>query len=98
MKFFLRQVTRRDQFRYLAANAGGYDGVEILRLESHEDWLWRPVMSGLCQYESIVENRLDLADIDTMNELIDQRAENELRMREAMNKNPPSDIVIPPSR
>jgi hypothetical protein len=56
------------------------------------------MMAGLCQYESIVENRLDLADIDTLNELISLREENDLRMREAMNKHPPSDIVIPPSR
>jgi hypothetical protein len=39
--------------------------------EAGEDWLWRPVVAGLCRYESVIDGTLDLADLARMNRLID---------------------------
>ena len=33
-----------------------------------EDWLLRPVLRGLCRYESLKDGTLDLLDIAIMNE------------------------------
>jgi hypothetical protein len=54
--------------------------VSLLRLASGEDFLWRPLMAGLCHYESVVDGTLDLADIALMNELLDVQAENNRRL------------------
>jgi hypothetical protein len=52
-------------------------------MNSGEDWIMRPVLEGLCKYESLKDGTLDLADIARMNESLDVRAENEKRYREA---------------
>jgi hypothetical protein len=44
-----------------------------------EYWLMRPVLEGLCNYESLLNGALDLSDVSRMNEAIDVR--NELRAR-----------------
>jgi hypothetical protein len=41
-----------------------------------EDWLMRPVLKGLCRYESLKDGALDLADIDRMNEALDVHEAN----------------------
>lgn len=48
-----------------------------------EDWLLRPVIDGLCSYESLINGALDLADVARMNEALDVRFENEKRFRKA---------------
>lgn len=48
-----------------------------------EDWLMRPVIDGLCKYESLIDGTLDLADVAKMNEALDVRAENEKLYRKA---------------
>lgn len=48
-----------------------------------EDWLLRPVLEGLCRYESLKDCTLDLEDIARMNDSLDVRAENENRYRKA---------------
>ena len=49
-------------------------------MESGEDWIMRPVMRGMCMYESLVEpGRLSLSDIARMNEAIDVETENRYR-------------------
>lgn len=48
-----------------------------------EDWLLRPVIDGLCQYESLKDGTLNLEDIARMNDALDVRAENEKRYRKA---------------
>ena len=50
-----------------------------------EAWLLRPVMEGMCRYESLIDGTLDLEDIVIMNEAIDIRAENQYRMEKAMS-------------
>lgn len=48
-----------------------------------EDWLLRPVLEGMCQYESLMNGTLDLADVARMNEALDVRQENERLYRKA---------------
>lgn len=50
-------------------------------MDGEEDWILRPVLSGLCKYESLLEGPLTLYDIALMNEALDVQAENEARMR-----------------
>lgn len=52
-----------------------------------EDWLLRPVIAGMCRYESLLDGTLDLADLALMNDALDVRAENERRARDAPEKN-----------
>lgn len=49
-----------------------------------EDWLLRPVINGLCKYESLKDGTLDLCDVALMNEALDVKAENEARLKDAM--------------
>lgn len=51
-----------------------------------EDWLLRPVMRGLCVYESLKNGRIDLYDIDLLNEAIDVEEENKSRIAEAIER------------
>jgi hypothetical protein len=48
-----------------------------------EDWIMRPVIDGMCSYESLKNGELDLSDVARMNEALDARAENEKRFRKA---------------
>lgn len=41
-----------------------------------EDWLLRPVLRGLCKYESLVDGTLTLVDVALLNEALDVEAEN----------------------
>lgn len=49
----------------------------------HEDWILRPVLEGMCKYESLKDGTLDLEDIAKMNDAIDIKVENENRYRKA---------------
>lgn len=46
-----------------------------------EDWLLRPVLRGLCKYESLVDGTLSLADLALLNEALDVEAENQYRLQ-----------------
>lgn len=46
-----------------------------------EDWLFRPVLEGMCKYESLVDGTLNLEDIARMNDALDVKYENEKRFR-----------------
>ena len=48
-----------------------------------EDWLMRPVLEGMCHYESLKDCTLDLGDIARMNAALDVKKENEIRYRKA---------------
>lgn len=41
-----------------------------------EDWLYRPVVKGMCLYESYKNGTLDLFDIAEMNDVLDVVDEN----------------------
>lgn len=55
-----------------------------------EEWLLRPVLEGLCKYESLIDGTLDIDDVARLNEALDVRAENqrraELAARSTMKK------------
>lgn len=55
-------------------------------LPNGEDWLLRPVIRGLCRYESLKDGSLGLEDIALMNDALDVVAENE---RIALEKSKP---------
>lgn len=50
-----------------------------------EDWLMRPVLAGLCLYESLINCTLSLRDIARMNTALDVKSENEARAYKAAN-------------
>ncbi len=43
----------------------------------------RPVLSGLCKYESLKDGTLDLEDVALMNEALDVHTENQDRIQRA---------------
>lgn len=45
----------------------------------------RPVLAGMCLYESLKDGTLDLEDIMRMNDALDVQAENEQRYRDGMD-------------
>jgi hypothetical protein len=51
-------------------------------LPDGEDFLMRPVLSGMCRFESLKDGSVDLADIALMNDALSARAENERRAYE----------------
>ena len=55
-------------------------------MASGEDWVMRPVLRGLCRYESLIDGSLDLFDVARMNEALDVNDENERRVNEALAK------------
>lgn len=46
-------------------------------MASEEDWLLKPVLRGLCKYESLLDGRLRLIDILKMNEALDLESYNQ---------------------
>lgn len=48
-----------------------------------EDWLMRPILKGMCSYESLIEGRIYIEDIARMNDAIDVFNENQQRLRDA---------------
>ena len=57
--------------------------VEWAEMGDKEDWLLRPVLEGLCKYESLKDGTLDLEDIAKMNGALDVKFENERRYHKA---------------
>jgi hypothetical protein len=52
-------------------------------MDSEDDWLMRPVIDGLCRFESLKDGSLDLLDVAIMNHALDIRQENERLYRKA---------------
>ena len=46
-------------------------------MPDNSDWLMRPVIKGMCKFESLKNGELDLADIALMNDALDVVADNE---------------------
>lgn len=47
-----------------------------------EDWLMRPVLRGMCSYESMKTGAIHIEDIARMNDAIDVLEENRQRLQE----------------
>lgn len=52
-------------------------------MKDGEDWLMRPVLRGLCRYESLHDGTLTLMDVAKMNEALDVELENTFRAEAA---------------
>lgn len=50
------------------------------------DYLMRPVLRGMCRYESLTDGTLSLFDVAVMNDALRVHDENAYRMREAQNE------------
>jgi hypothetical protein len=48
-------------------------------MTEEEDMLLRPVLEGMCRYESLLDGTLGLVDVEIMNEALDVRGENQRR-------------------
>jgi hypothetical protein len=55
-------------------------------MSGEEDWLLRPVLRGLCRYESLLDGKINLVDIAKMNEALDVEAENQERVNNARKR------------
>ncbi len=51
-------------------------------MTGEEDWLMRPVLRGMCRYESLTDGTLTLEDVAMMNECLDVEQENYRRVKE----------------
>lgn len=49
-------------------------------MDDDEDWILRPVLRGLCKYESLKDGTLGLVDLALLNEALDVEAENQHRL------------------
>lgn len=54
-------------------------------LPDGQDYLMRPVLRGMCRYESLLDGTLGLHDIALMNEALDVIDENSYLAQEAAN-------------
>ncbi len=54
-----------------------------------EQFLMRPVLANMCRYESLKDGSVDLADIVRMNLALDVQAENQFRLRKAVQATKP---------
>jgi hypothetical protein len=52
-------------------------------MEEGEDWLMRPILEGLCKYETLFDTNFGLVDFARMNAALDVRDENQARQRRA---------------
>jgi hypothetical protein len=50
------------------------------------DWLLRPVVMGMCNYESLKDGTLDLADIALMNDTLSVKSDNEALAQRIANE------------
>lgn len=54
--------------------------VDLVTMSGGEDLLMRPVLRGMCRYESLLDTTVDLVDIALMNEAINVDDENRARV------------------
>lgn len=56
-------------------------------MSTGEDWLLRPVLKGMCKYESLKNGDLDLYDVANMNDALDVDESNRATVQEWINRN-----------
>ena len=74
---------KRPSFR--SAVIGGLK-YEPVAMPDNEDWLFRPVIRGLCKAESLYDGTLRIERIAKLNDALDVNDENEARARKAAEK------------
>lgn len=55
---------------------GGTSRVTLAKMADGTEFLMRPVLRGMCLYESLKDGSVDLADVARMNDAIDVEEEN----------------------
>ena len=73
----------RPTFRPAGGRRTDFDPV---MLPNDMDWFWRPMMRGLCRYESLVDGTMHIEDVATMNAVLDAADENQHRAVKAAEK------------
>lgn len=64
----------------MGKNAGG---VSYISLGDEIDFIMKPVLRGLCKYESMIDGTLSIYDVALLNATIDVYDENQLRYSES---------------
>ena len=64
----------------MGKNAGG---VSYISLGDEIDFIMKPVLRGLCKYESMIDGTLSIYDVSLLNATIDVYDENQLRYSES---------------
>jgi hypothetical protein len=59
---------------------------KVEKMPDDLDWLLRPVLRGLCKYESLKDGTLFIEDIAEMNDALDVADENQHRAQQAAEK------------
>ena len=77
-------LVERPNFRVTITGTGGFDPV---MMPDDKDWLYRPMMRGLCRYESLIDGTLHIEDLAEMNAVLDAADENQRRIARAAEKN-----------
>lgn len=57
----------------------------MVTMADGEDWVIRPVLAGLCKYESLVDGTLGLFDLVRLNEALDVSEENTYRVQSSQS-------------
>lgn len=60
-----------------------------MNLPDEMNYLARPVLNGLCRYESLIDGTLSLDDVAEMNEWLDVKDENDSRLAEVQRNQKP---------
>ena len=84
--FGLLFAMERVKFRPVASDRVVFDPVQM---NGGEDWLWRPVLRGLCKAESLYDGVLRIEIVAKMNDALDVLDENEARARKAAENQRP---------
>lgn len=69
----------------------GYSGpvYKPVSMPNVEDWLFRPVLRGLCKLESLYDGTLRIEQIAKANDALDVEEENQARMRKELERAKP---------
>ena len=74
---------KRPTFRPVVHDRVSFDAVAM---PDGEDWLWRPVLRGLCKAESLYDGTIRIEHVAKMNDALDVEEENSVRCRKATEK------------
>lgn len=59
---------------------------QLVSLDSGEDYLWRPVLAGVCRWKEVIDGTYTLCDIADMNDALDVQDENQRRREMAQHE------------
>lgn len=77
------QVLERPSFKPIPNDLPDYEPVHM---PNDEDWLFRPLMRGMCKAEGMYDGTLKLEHIAKMNDVLDVLDENHARAQNALER------------